>query len=66
MRKLIVLVALLVLLPILVPAKADALTLRRRVSRLVRKLNCLRRGPVIQYNDFAPVTAPASLGLSSL
>jgi hypothetical protein len=48
-------VALLVLVPILVLAKADALTLRRRVTRPVRKLHCLRRVPVIQYNDFAPV-----------
>jgi hypothetical protein len=48
--------------PILVPANADALTLRQRVSRLKGKINCLRRIPVIQYNDFAaygdPVDGP--------
>ena len=53
---------LLAFAPILVPAKADALTLRQRVSRLEGKINCLRRVPVIQYNDFAaygdPVDGP--------
>ena len=34
MKKLIVVVVLLAFAPILVPAKADALTLRQRVSRL--------------------------------
>jgi hypothetical protein len=34
MKKLIVLVVLLALAPILVPAKADALTLRQRVTRV--------------------------------
>jgi hypothetical protein len=62
MKKLIVLVVLLALAPILVPAQADALTLRQRVTRLEGKLNCLRRVPVIQYNDFAaygdPVDGP--------
>jgi hypothetical protein len=53
MKKLIVLVVLLALAPILVPAQADALTLRQRVTRLEGKLNCLRRVPVIQYSDFA-------------
>jgi hypothetical protein len=47
MKKLIVLVALLAFVPILVPANADALTLRQRVSRLKGKINCLRRIPVI-------------------
>jgi cell division protein FtsL len=48
MKKLIVLVVLLAVAPLLVPAKADALTLRQRVTRLEGKLNCLRRVPVIQ------------------
>jgi len=53
MKKLIVLAALLALVPVLVPAKADALTLRQRVTRLEGKLNCLRRVPVIEYSDFS-------------
>jgi hypothetical protein len=56
--KLIVLVVLLALAPILVPAKVDALMLRQRVTRLEGKLNCLRRVPVIQYNDFAAYEDP--------
>jgi hypothetical protein len=51
MKKLIVLVVLLAFVPILVPAEADALTLRQRVSRLEGNINCLRRIPVIQNND---------------
>jgi hypothetical protein len=62
MKKLIVLAVLLGLVPILIPAKANALTLGQRVTRLEGKLNCLRRVPVIQYNDFAaygdPVEGP--------
>jgi hypothetical protein len=62
MKKLIVLVVLLAFVPILVPAEADALTLRQRVSRLEGNINCLRRIPVIQHNDFAaygdPVDGP--------
>jgi hypothetical protein len=62
MKKLTVLVALLALVPVLVPAEADALTLGQRATRLEGKLNCLRRVPVIQYNDFAaygdPVEGP--------
>ena len=62
MKKLIVLVALLALVPVLIPAEADTLTLGQRVTRLEGKLNCLRRVPVIQYNDFAaygdPVEGP--------
>jgi hypothetical protein len=62
MKKLIVLAALLALVPVLVPAKADALTLRQRVTRLEGKLNCLRRVPVIEYGDFSwygdPDTGP--------
>jgi hypothetical protein len=49
---------LLALVPVLAPAKADALTLRQRVTRLEGKLNCLRRVPVIQYNDFAKYGDP--------
>jgi len=62
MKKLTVLVALLALVSVLVPAEANALTLGQRVTRLEGKLNCLRRVPVIQYNDFAaygdPVEGP--------
>jgi hypothetical protein len=58
MKKLIVLVVLLALVPVLAPAKVDALTLRQRVTRLEGKLNCLRRVPVIQYNDFAEYGDP--------
>jgi hypothetical protein len=62
MKKMFVLVALLALVPALVPAKADALTLRQRVTRLEGKLNCLRRVPVIEYNDFSaygdPIAGP--------
>jgi len=58
MKKLVVLVALLALVPVLVPAKADALTLRQRVTQLEGKLKCLRRVPVIQYNDFAAYGDP--------
>jgi hypothetical protein len=58
MKKLIVLVVLLAVAPLLVPAKADALTLRQLVTRLEGKLNCLRRVPVIQYNDFAAYGDP--------
>jgi hypothetical protein len=53
MKKLIVLVGLLALVPILVPAEADALTLRQRVTRLEGKLNCLRRIPVSEFGDMA-------------
>lgn len=62
MKKLIVLAVLLGLVPILIPAKANALTLGQRVTRLEGKLKCLRRVPVIQYNDFTaygdPVAGP--------
>jgi hypothetical protein len=62
MKKLLVLAALLALVTVLVPARADALTLGQRVTRLEGKLSCLRRVPVIQYNDFAaygdPVDGP--------
>jgi hypothetical protein len=58
MKKLVVLVALVALVPVLVPAKADALTLRQRVARLEGKIKCLRRVPVIQYNDFAAYGDP--------
>jgi hypothetical protein len=62
MKKLFVLAALLALVTVLVPARADALTLGQRVTRLEGKLSCLRRVPVIQYNDFAaygdPVDGP--------
>jgi hypothetical protein len=60
MKKLIVLAALLAFVPVLVPAKADALTLAQRVTRLERKLNCLRRVPVIEYSDFAAYGDPVS------
>jgi hypothetical protein len=44
---------LLAFVPILVPAQGTPSRLRQRVSRLEGKINCLRRIPVIQYNDFA-------------
>jgi hypothetical protein len=58
MKKLLVLVAALALVPAVLPAKADALTLGQRVSRLEGKLNCLRRVPVIEYNDFTAYGDP--------
>lgn len=58
MKKLIVLLALLALVPALVPAKADALTLAQRVTKLEGKLKCLRRVPVIEYNDFTAYGDP--------
>jgi hypothetical protein len=60
MKKLIVLVVLLALVPVLLPAKADALTLRQRVTRLEGKLNCLRRIPVSEFGDMAAYGHPLS------
>jgi hypothetical protein len=60
MKKLFVLAALLALVTVLVPARADALTLGQRVTRLEGKLNCLRRIPVIEYNDFSEYGDPVA------
>lgn len=53
MKKLLVLAAGLALVPALVPAKANALTLGQRVTRLENKMACLRRYPVTEFGDFA-------------
>jgi hypothetical protein len=53
MKKLLVVIALLALVPAFVPAQANSLTLSQRVSRLEAKLACLRKVPVDQYSDFA-------------
>lgn len=53
MKKLLVLVALLALVPVVVPARAHALTLAQRVSNLEAKLNCLTRTPVYEYAGYA-------------
>jgi hypothetical protein len=66
MKKLFVLVALLALVPALVPAKADALTLRQRVTRLEGKLSCLRRIPVTEFYDYAAYGDPSPSGDNSV
>jgi hypothetical protein len=60
MKKLIVLVALLALVPAVVPAHGESLTLSRRIAKLEAKLNCLRRVPVAEYNDVAAFGDPVS------
>jgi hypothetical protein len=59
MRKLIVFVGLLALVPGLSPAKADALTLSERVARLEAKLSCLRKIPMVEYTGFTWYGDPA-------
>jgi hypothetical protein len=53
MKKRIVLVILLALMPAVVPARGEALTLSQRVVKLEAKLNCLRRVSVAEYDDVA-------------
>jgi hypothetical protein len=53
MKKLVVLIALLALVPVLVPAQAHSLTLGQRVTRLENKMACIKRIPVGRYQDFA-------------
>jgi hypothetical protein len=60
MKRLIVLVALLVLAPVFVPEPGKALTLSQRVNRLEAKLSCLRRVPVAQYDDVAAYGDPVN------
>jgi len=60
MRKLVVLIGLLALVPGLSPAKADALTLSERVARLEAKLSCLRKIPLVEYTDFTRYGDPAT------
>jgi hypothetical protein len=66
MKKLIVVLALLALVPVFSPTTADALTLAQRVQKLERKLNCLRRVPVNEYADYAgygdPLEGPNATG----
>jgi hypothetical protein len=62
MKRLLVLVTVLALVPVLAPAKADALTLGQRVSRLEAKMSCIRKVPLTDFGDFAwygdPDTGP--------
>jgi hypothetical protein len=53
MKKVLVLVALLALVPAAIPAKGSALTLGQRVSRLEAKAGCLQRIPVVEFGDYA-------------
>jgi hypothetical protein len=53
MKKVLILVMALALVPAVVPAKADAFTLAQRVSRLEAKLNCLTRTPVQEFAGYA-------------
>jgi hypothetical protein len=53
MKKLLILAVGLALVPIFVPANADALTLATRVSRLEAKMSCVKRVPMGRYQDFA-------------
>jgi hypothetical protein len=53
MKRLFVAVAALALLPVFAPARADALTLGQRVSRLEAKMSCLRKVPLIEFGDYA-------------
>jgi hypothetical protein len=53
MKKLVVLIALLALVPVVVPAQAHSLTLGQRVTRLEAKMNCLTRTPVYEYTGYA-------------
>ena len=46
MKKFLVLICVLALVPVVVPARAHALTLAQRVSRVEAKLKCLTRTPV--------------------
>jgi len=66
-KKLLVLVALLALVPTLVPARAEGLTLGQRVTRLEGRLNCLRRIPVSEFGDMAayghPLSGPNTLNV---
>ena len=53
MKKFLVLICVLALVPVVVPARAHALTLAQRVSRVEAKLNCLTRTPVYEYAGYA-------------
>lgn len=52
MRRLFVVVAALALVPVVVPAKADA-TLGQRVTKLEAKLACIQRVPLVEFADYA-------------
>jgi hypothetical protein len=60
MKKLIVVLALLALVPAVSPPAAHALTLAQRVQRLEGKLNCLRRVPMNEYADYAGYGDPVN------
>jgi hypothetical protein len=53
MKKLVVLIALLALVPVVVPAQAHSLTLGQRVTRLENKMACIRKIPAGRFQDFA-------------
>ena len=54
MKKLVVLIALLALVPVFVPAQAHStLTLAQRVTRLENKMACIKKIPAGRFSDFA-------------
>jgi hypothetical protein len=53
MKKLVVLMALLALVPVFVPAQAHSLTLGQRVTRLENKMACIKKIPAGRFSDFA-------------